>query len=205
MGEKWKLLPKSILAGFAIGIGGTLYLSVESKVVGALLFTVGLYIICLHGLLLYTGKVGYLPEQSPEYLLDLLMIWIGNFLGTGLAALAVSCSRIASIAEKAAAMCLVKQEDGLGSLFLLGVFCGFLMYAGVDGYKKSNQPLILFACVSAFILCGFEHCVADMFYFSVAGMWNLKSVLCMIFITAGNSIGGMLVPLANKWSGRPVT
>lgn len=198
MKEKIKLLPGAIMAGFAIGIGGTLFLSVESKVVGALLFTVGLYIICVHGLFLYTGKVGYLPEQSPAYLVDLLFIWIGNFLGTGLAAVMVRTSRIAAIQEKAAEMCSVKVADNLGSLLILGIFCGVLMYAAVEGYKKTSNPILLYACVSAFILCGFEHCIADMFYFSVAGMWSGRAFLCMIVITLGNSIGGVLIPLIKR-------
>jgi formate/nitrite transporter FocA (FNT family) len=198
MKEKMKLLPGAIMAGFAIGIGGTLFLSVESKVVGALLFTVGLYIICVHGLFLYTGKVGYLPEQSPAYLVDLLFIWIGNFLGTGLAAVMVRTSRIAAIQEKAAEMCSVKVADNLGSLLILGIFCGVLMYAAVAGYKKTSNPILLYACVSAFILCGFEHCIADMFYFSVAGMWSGRAFLCMIVITLGNSIGGVLIPLIKR-------
>ena len=53
----------AVLAGIAIGIGGTVYLSMDNKTAGALMFTVGLYTICIHGLNLYTGKVGYAPNQ----------------------------------------------------------------------------------------------------------------------------------------------
>ena len=71
----------AVLAGIAIGIGGIVYLSLENKVAGALLFTVGLYTICAHGLNLFTGKVGYLVQQElsvlPGYLMDLAVIWAG--------------------------------------------------------------------------------------------------------------------------------
>ncbi len=188
----------AVLAGIAIGIGGTVYLSMDNKTAGALMFTVGLYTICIHGLNLYTGKVGYAPNQPAAYLLDLLVIWAGNLAGTGLAALGVRQTRISGIADKAAALCEVKLQDSMASLFLLAVFCGFLMFIAVDGYKQSGSPVILFLGVGAFILCGFEHCIADMFYFSVAGMWPGRAVAAVLVITLGNSVGGILIPLAKK-------
>lgn len=188
----------AVLAGIAIGIGGTVYLSMDNKTAGALMFTVGLYTICIHGLNLYTGKVGYAPNQPAAYLLDLLVIWAGNLAGTGMAALGVRQTRISGIADKAAALCEVKLQDSMDSLFLLAVFCGFLMFIAVDGYKQSGSPVILFLGVGAFILCGFEHCIADMFYFSVAGMWPGRAVAAVLVITLGNSVGGILIPLAKK-------
>ena len=104
------------------------------------MFTVGLYTICIHGLNLYTGKVGYAPNQPAAYLLDLLVIWAGNLAGTGMAALGVRQTRISGIADKAAALCEVKLQDSMASLFLLAVFCGFLMFIAVDGYKQSGSP-----------------------------------------------------------------
>lgn len=190
----------AVLAGIAIGIGGIVFLSLENKVVGALMFTVGLYTICIHGLNLYTGKVGYLIGigQPVSYLVELLIIWAGNLLGTWAAAMAASSSRIAGIRQAAVTMCEAKLNDGLVSLFLLGVFCGFLMYVAVDGYKSAQNPAILFLGVASFILCGFEHCIADMFYFSLAGAWSGRAITCIFVITLGNSAGGALIPLVKK-------
>lgn len=186
------------LAGLAIGIGGVLYLSVDNKIVGALMFTVGLYAICIHGLNLYTGKVGYLVYKPVFYLLDLLIIWLGNLCGTYLAAAMVRQTRIRDISKTAKVMCGAKTADGFLSLFLLAVFCGFLMFIAVDGYRETKNPVILFMGVAAFILCGFEHCIADMFYFSVAGMWSGRVFLRIIIVTLGNSLGGILIPFAKK-------
>ena len=47
----------AILAGVSIAIGGTVFLSVENKMIGALLFTVGLFTVCTFGFNLFTGKV----------------------------------------------------------------------------------------------------------------------------------------------------
>lgn len=200
---KWqkyiKILLLAVLAGITIGIGGCTYLSLDNKVAGALLFTVGLYAICIHGLKLYTGRIGYLVNEPPAYCLELAAIWIGNLLGTFLAATAMKETRISAISVKAAQLCQVKLDDSWPSLFLLGIFCGLLMFIAVDGYKSTNNPIILFMGVSSFILCGFEHCIADMFYFSMAGLWSGKSLLLILVITLGNSIGGMLIPLAKKY------
>ena len=203
MEELWikkqsRSLALAILAGVAISIGGILYLSVDNKIAAALMFTVGLYTICIQGLNLYTGKVGYLVNKPVSYLMDLLVIWVGNLLGTGISAFAVKETRICNISDTAKQICQAKIDDGLLSLFLLSIFCGFLMFTAVDGYQSMHNPVILFMGVGAFILCGFEHCVADMFYFWVAGIWSVRTVLRILVITLGNSVGGILIPLAKK-------
>ena len=92
----------------------------------------------------------------------------------------------------------VKLGDSLISLFILGIFCGLLMYIAVDGYKKTSNPIILFVCVMTFILCGFEHCIADMYYFAISGMINIDTMMMLLVITAGNTLGGIMIPLINK-------
>jgi len=47
-----------------IGVGAVIYLSLENKVIGALLFSVGLLSICCLGLNLFTGKIGYVVENK---------------------------------------------------------------------------------------------------------------------------------------------
>ena len=50
-----------------------------------------------------------------------------------------------------------------------------------------------------FIFCGFEHCVADMFYYSVAGMWNGDALLRVVIISLGNAVGGVFIPLLRSF------
>ena len=52
--------------------------------------------------------------------------------------------------------------------------------------------------MAGFIICGFEHCVADMFYFALAGVYTGKSLIAILFIIIGNSIGGLFVPLIRR-------
>ncbi|MDO4466457.1 MAG: formate/nitrite transporter family protein [Bacillota bacterium] len=190
-----KTLILAIVGGFAIGIGGVIYLSLENKMVGAFMFTVGLYTIVAHGLNLFTGKIGYILDNKPSYWIDLFLIWVGNFIGTFLSAQMVLQTRISGIQEVALKICAVKTNDNLLSLFILGIFCGFLMFVAVDGYKRLQNPILLFICVATFILCGFEHCIADMFYFSLANLWNVNTLFIILIITLGNAIGSIFIPV----------
>lgn len=92
----------------------------------------------------------------------------------------------------------MKMGDNPLSIFILAVFCGILMYIAVDGYKEKGNPVILFLGVSVFILSGFEHCIANMFYFSLAGAWSVKAIVYLLIMTIGNSIGGILIPFVKK-------
>ena len=190
----------AILAGMSIAIGGLAFLSVDNKVVGATLFTVGLFTVCTMGFNLFTGKVCYVFQNDKEYALALPIIWIGNLAGTGLIALFASLTRNApALTEKAAAMCATKLGDSLGSLFFLGILCNILIYIAVEGYKNNpHEPgkyLALIFGVTVFILCGTEHCVADMFYFWIGGAFSGRGIVCLMAITLGNAVGGVLFPV----------
>ncbi len=198
-----EILLKAILTGIAIGIGGTVYLSCENKVAGAFLFGTGLFTILTFGFLLFTGKVGYAVENKPSYLLDLAVIWLGNLLGAMLTGGLVLLTRIGSgISEKAAALCSVKFGDSLPSIFILAFFCGILMFIAADGYKNIKNPagqmLAVFLPVMTFIISGFEHCVANMYYFTAAKAWSGNALLYMLVMSLGNAAGGILIPLFRK-------
>lgn len=198
-----KIFLSAILAGCAIGFGGTVFLSVENKVLGSLFFTVGLFVVCTMKLHLYTGKVCYIFQNDKTYLVSIPVIWLGNLVGTGIVAAMVRLSRIAPISERAMGMCETKLSDGLLSIFLLSILCNIFIYIGVDGFNnnphEAGKYISLFFGVMVFILCGFEHCVANMFYFSVAGAWSLKTVGYLLVMTLGNAVGGVSFPLARKY------
>lgn len=205
--KRLKTLIYGILAGISIAIGGTAFLSVESKALGALLFTVGLFTICTFGFNLFTGKVCYVFERDRDYAMDLPVIWLGNLCGTWLTAFVESQTRIGpALAERAHALCQVKLDDGIPSVFILAVFCNILIFIAVDGFNKNphelGKYLSLTFGVTVFILCGFEHCVANMYYFSMAGMWSVKTLGYVLVMTLGNAVGGVLIPLLRGWLNR---
>ncbi len=189
-------LIKGIYAGIMIGIGGVAFLSLEDKVAGSFFFSIGLLTICMYGMNLYTGKIGYILINKFEYVWELLLSLFGNFIGTFLVGKLMSFTRIDYI-NKVTSMVEVKLNDNLFSIFILSMFCGMLMYIAVNNYKKSSNEIGkyigIFMCVMVFILCGFEHCVANMFYFTASNAWSLNALLYMLIMILGNSLGSIII------------
>ena len=195
--KRAKILLSASLAGACISFGGFAFLSLDNRVIGAAAFTIGLFVICTFGFHLFTGKVCYALQNNRDYALDLPLIWFGNLIGTGLTAGIINLTRVApAVREKAVSLCQTKVNDNLLSLFLLGVLCNIFIYIAVEGYKSNphelGKYLSLFFGVMVFILCGTEHCVADMFYFWVAGNWSGRAILSLLVISLGNAAGGVL-------------
>lgn len=198
--DKWL---RAILAGFMIGAGGTLFLSVENRYMGSFLFGIGLFTILVFRLSLFTGKVGYAVMEKPSYLIDLVIIWFGNLIGTvGVGLMMLQTRSAAALAAKAAAICQAKLDDNLVSIFVLAIFCGVMMFLAADNFKKAENAMQknigIFLPVMVFILCGFEHCIANMFYFTVAGVWSVKTVGYLLVMSLGNSVGAFIFPLCEK-------
>lgn len=195
----------AVLAGVSIALGGTVFLSLDNKVLGALFFCVGLFTVCTFGFHLFTGKVCYALEKPPAYCGWLVLVWFGNLAGANLVGYLLRTTRLGpALAEKAAALCQAKTSDSLLSIFLLAMFCNLLIFLAVDGFQRNphelGKYLGLFFGVTVFILCGFEHCVANMFYFAVANWWSPHTLLYLLVMTLGNSVGGLLIPLCRLWN-----
>lgn len=191
----------SILAGVCIAIGGTVFLSLENRVLGALLFSVGLFTVCTFGFNLFTGKVAYIFDNKPSYTLWTVSVWAGNLIGAVLVGTLLRMTRL-GIVETAATISQVKLGDSLLSIFILAVFCNVLIVIATESYKNNPHPIgkylgIVFG-IMVFILCGFEHCVANMFYFTVAGAWSANTILYLLIMTLGNTVGAVLIPLCRK-------
>ncbi len=203
MKDNFKILVRAILAGVMISIGGTIFLTCESKLLGAFLFSIGLYAICAFGLNLYTGKIGYVVDNKPKYLIELLITLIGNVIGTVACGYLLFLTRMGDkLRSTASVISEVKLNDNLLSIFILSIFCGIIMYLAVDMYKKVEgfgRYVGIFMGITVFILAGFEHCVANMFYFSAANMWTWKTVLYVFIMVLGNSTGSILLALGNKY------
>ena len=190
----------AVLAGLAISLGGAVFLAIDNKILGAVFFTVGLFTVCVNGFNLFTGKVGYAWQRPPSYLIFLLVVWLGNLAGTCGAAALLRLTRLApAFTEKATSLAALKLQDSALSIFVLAIFCNILMYIAVEGFRSNGHELGkylgLFFGVTVFIICGFEHCVANMFYFAMAGVYaNPHTWFWLLIMTAGNSVGGLLLP-----------
>lgn len=194
----------AVLTGMAISIGCVVFLSVENAVAGSILFSIGLLTVLVFKLNLFTGKAPYMCKNKPSYWLFVAVVWLGNFAGTGIASVLIRFTRVyGKIIDRCTSLAENKINDSLLSLFILGILCGIMMYIAVDTYInhiKENSfasTLAVVFCVSVFILAGFEHSVADMFYFMLS-LPISKWIIPLIVITLGNIAGGNLFCLLTK-------
>ena len=204
-----KDLFSAVLAGVMISFGGAVYLAcaaVDKAPLGAILFSLGLSVILITGFLLFTGKTAYLLENKPSYILYLLTIWLGNILGCMLMGLLVQLAK-PNLGEIAKNLCEAKLEQAPWQTIILGALCGILVYIAVDFFRsdddKKSLPkyILVFTCVPAFILCGFEHSVADMFYFAASSAYSLytvKGIIYILLVSLGNLIGAVLFHTVRK-------
>jgi formate/nitrite transporter FocA (FNT family) len=193
-----RLLLSALCAGFCIGLGGAVYVAqISNKPLGAVLFCIGLYAICEFKFHLFTGKVCYATERPVNSFWEFPVIWVGNFMGTGIVAFLLRQTRLLA-ANQAAALALVqvKNNDTLLSLFILGMFCNVFVFLAVEGFRSIplaiGKYLAIFVGITVFILSGYEHCVADMFYYFMAGAMDGTGFCRLLVITAGNICGGLL-------------
>lgn len=190
---------KGVYAGIMIAIGGIAFLAIENKIIGSFLFSIGLLTVCMYGLNLYTGKIGYILINKLNYIFELLLSLLGNFVGTFLVGNVMRFTRYENYIEMAKKIVEIKLNDNLISIFILSVFCGVMMYIAVNNFKHAKDLVAkyigIFICVMVFILCGFEHCVANMFYFSIAGIWNLKVLSYLAVMILGNSLGSIIIAM----------
>ncbi len=184
----------SVGAGIYVSIAGSAFFGSDNRYIGSALFCVALVAICYQGLYLFTGKIGYLANtHDKKSVIDVLLTLLGNGLGTLVCGLAVGYIK-PGYRDVAAAMCQSKLMLSLGQAFVAAIFCGILMYTAVEVFKTGKSPLGILFCVPAFIIAGFEHSIADMFYFFSARMFSGEVAVFLLVVVIGNSVGGMLLP-----------
>ncbi len=207
---------KGIAAGASIGFGGFLYILMVflipgegGKVLGSLLFTVGLFTVCSLSLHLYTGKIGliYEKKQEKEFYLSLPIMLIGNAIGAiGLGYLCFFIFNEMEIFQSAINTSNVRLSlytfDDYLSCMIKSALCGLCVYLAVKSfaYKKISVvgTLLLVLFVFIFVYSGFQHCIANMFYFSFSNSWGWEAVVNLLFCILFNSIGPVIGVLLIK-------
>lgn len=185
---------KSIAAGIAIGIGGTAYLATGNPWI----FPIGLFMVCYFGLNLFTGKVCYVLDSVKFP--GLISMWFFNTLAAYLTGLVIAACK-PGLVEKARGMVEVKLNESF-SIIPLAFLCNVLIFVAVDtyrisdtvypkGYKGLILPIGLIFATATFVACGFEHCIANAFYFGVAGEFSGSALLFLLANTIWNLIGGV--------------
>ena len=185
----------SILAGLMIAVGGVINLSVGGAL-GAFIFSLGLLTVLIFKLELFTGKAGLLATNEMK-IGKLSEIWIGNFIGTAIVAILLTFTpKGVDLFEKSTQIVAIRNANDFYTNFVYSGFCGLMMYLAVSSYALGGlNPVYAILPVAAFILCGFNHCIADMFYLNI-GATTLTDYLTLIPTTLGNICGCCLIPWA---------
>lgn len=183
---------KSILAGVMISIGGTVFLSCENRYVGAFFFSVGLVAVAMLDFNLYTGKIGYVTDNGKDFFADTVLSIFGNLAGCFIVGLMQTPKgNVANIVEN-------KLSKTVPAVFADAILCGILIFVCVEIFKKKGTPLGILLCIPTFILCGFEHSVADMFYVINAREFTADSAIFLVIVILGNAVGGLFIPVCFK-------
>lgn len=185
-----KIIFNAISAALLISVVSYCNLVCGNSYIGAALFAFGLIIICSYGMSLFTGMAGYITKDNiGQFFAAGVVNCVMAFLFGVLGSLNPACK------EKAIAVCAGKIEKGVLWMFVSAIFCGMLIYLGVDFYKKRGRFIGIIFAIPIFVLCGFDHTVADMFYYGAAGVYNIADIRLLLAAFVGNALGSNIVRL----------
>ena len=211
------LIVLGVLAGVLIALGGattnTAVCGVDNagiaKMICALLFPFGLGMVILMGAELFTGNCLMISSLLDRrctlagMLRSWLIVYLANFAGSLLVAAGCAWFGQMNLADGllgaytikvAAAKCALPFQNAL----VLGVFCNLLVCLGVlmAMAAKDNTGKILSAYlpIAFFVLCGFEHCVANMYYISAGLMAKTVPAYAQQAAATGVDLSVLTVP-----------
>ena len=201
-----KTLFLGILAGAAIGLGSFLFLLINfllckapkdgGNMFASMVFSVGLLLVCIFSLNLYTGKIGVFlddREKIKENSINLPIILLGNVIGAF--ALGIICHFIfmgwTDFSNSVVNTSLAKTSSN--AVFVQGLLCGALVYIFKNLENWAMKVIGIITAVTLFVYCGFQHCIANMFYFGMAFNWNIDMLWNLLIVILTNSVGALLV------------
>lgn len=231
-----KMLILGAFAGMFIGFAGiastTSSATIENasiaRLVSACVFPAGMAMVLIAGSELFTGNnlimIAFLEKKIR--LMDMLKNWffvyIGNFIGASFVAVLVVYGHTpglydGKLAEKMVAAAQTRVVQTFPEAFIRGILCNILVciavWAAFAAKKVSGKLLMSFWPVMLFVLCGFEHSIADM-YFGVAGLltaqeygiaakgltWGSFLFRNLLPVTLGNLVGGAGIVSCGYWA-----
>ena len=212
----------TMLAGIYVAFGafvayvaGTPLKAVDSpmtKIIMAAVFSVALSLVICAGSDLFTGNVFVFTSSSLKKEVTWrhagkvgIVSYIGNFVGTMVAVAIFQFSGVAngSVGEFFAATAATKMSYPPVELLMRGILCNMLVclavWCSIKLKSESGKLIMIFWCIMTFIVCGFEHSIANMGILAI-GLLNAGQeaisiggyVYNLSLATLGNIIGGAL-------------
>ena len=211
------ILTLGILAGVFISLGAAFYTIVITgstlgvgltKLVGGLVFSLGLILIIIGGAELFTGNtlitLSWADNKisSVDLLKNWFLVYVGNFLGALFVVVCIYLSGIynaSPYAETARSIGEAKVALTNTELVFRGLLCNLLVCMAVwmcfAAHSASSKIMIILFPISAFVALGFEHSVANMYFLPLGLVLEAQFAVVdalrnLIFVTIGNIIGG---------------
>ncbi len=186
----FRMMALAVLAGAFIALGAVFATSVTTgtggvlpygvvKLLGGLVFCLGLVLVVLAGAELFTGNnlivMAWMDRKvtTRQVLRSWIAVYLGNFLGAVLTAVGMFLSRQYTFANgevglNALNIAQSKVQYGFVQALMLGVFCNALVCLAVwlcmGARSASDKILAIIFPITAFVAAGFEHCVANMYF-----------------------------------------
>ncbi len=184
------LLALAVLAGAFIALGGMFATTVLagadgvlpfglSRLLSGVVFCLGLILVVVGGAELFTGNTLMVIAWAAgevrlrEMLRAWVIVYIGNFIGAiGTAALVFLSGQYlsggGSVAAVALNLALNKVTLSFDHALFLGILCNVLVCLAVwlsfGARTATDKVLVILFPVSAFVVAGFEHSVANMYF-----------------------------------------
>lgn len=197
----------AICSGVLIGIAGVASLYANSlyenygKLIGALLFTVAIFIIVVFEFKLFTGMVSDIPTMGLKNTWRLAVCFICNTLGVLLVGIFSKyigiTQQITATGSVAISNKLIADKWWIKAL-CSSLLCGILITVSIKSVKYAPKkglsatlgvvfPIVIFA------FCGFDHSVANMLYFFYLGEISFKVIGYIMLTVLGNILGGVII------------
>ncbi len=194
-----KKIFSAVMCGVYISLGATAFLLISDPVMGALFFASGIFLVnCFCNMLL--TRVFPLFALNEYNFLDIIIAFLGNSVGAAIYAALINATRLSEkIAPKLNSVMEAKLGDTYLSIFIMAIFCGFMVACACLATKvfKDNKGLGIFLSmifVAVFVICGFDHAVANAFYFafySLDGGFTPELLIITLIVFIGNGVGGI--------------
>ena len=217
-----------VLAGAFIGLGALMYTLVASdaglgfatsRLLGGLVFSLGLVLVTVAGAELFTGNNLLAMAWASRHVStgEVLRNWAvacsTNFVGaSGLALLVWLAGRDAlnhgAVGQVVVRIATAKAQMPLAEAFFSGVLCNVLVcmavWMALAGRSVTDKVLAIVFPITAFVAAGFEHSIANMYFFALAvllgaplGVGDIAHNLLPVI--AGNIVGGSVLVAGVYW------
>lgn len=211
-----QMLTLSVLAGAFISLGAAAYLMVMTgadltygpqRLLGGAVFSLGLILVIIGGAELFTGNaLMVMAAVDRKISLTALLrnwgvVYLGNLVGAAGMALAFALTGLLDgpLGETAAKVALGKTGGSAMPWLFKGILCNALVCLAVwltfSARDTTGKILAILWPISAFVLLGLEHSVANMFFLPLGKMAGAEFTLAvglsnLFWVTLGNIAGG---------------